>query len=156
MLFGEDLILFEANARRVRALPLVSGDPLDATGELGKLIVKKINQLGACVGALLAGEAELPGVDLARVKRIWPIAVAGGHVWQTRTLWTYLDETRDAAKCSSFTDPRVQPLQLLDADTLAGVEIVLRTATPEASRSSSPRLSTPRSSKSTPPLRTSR
>ncbi len=34
MLNGEDLILFEANARRVGAQPLVSGDPLDATAEL--------------------------------------------------------------------------------------------------------------------------
>jgi hypothetical protein len=55
VLFGDELVLFEANARRVGAEPLVGGDPLDATAELAKLIVMKINQLGVCIAALLDG-----------------------------------------------------------------------------------------------------
>lgn len=113
---GEDLVLFEANARRVGAEPLVTGDPLEAATELTKLVVKKINQLGGCVHGLLSGEADLPGVDLTSIKRIWPVVVAAGHVWQTSNLWSYLERARDAEKCRSFYDPSVRPLQLLDAD----------------------------------------
>jgi hypothetical protein len=116
VLVGDELVLFEANARRVGAEPLVGGDPLDATAELAKLIVKKINQLGGCVAALLDGRAALPGVDIDGVQRIWPVVIAGGHVWQTRTLWSYLDATRDPAKCASLADERVGPLQVLDPD----------------------------------------
>jgi hypothetical protein len=116
VLVGNELVLFEANARRVGVEPLVGGDPLDATGELARLIVKKINQLGVCITALLDGRAVLPGLDIANVKRIWPVVVAGGHVWQTQTLWNYLDATRDNAKCASLDDERVGPLQLLDPD----------------------------------------
>jgi hypothetical protein len=116
VLVGNELVLFEANARRIGAEPLVGGDPLDATGELAKLIVKKINQLGVCIAALLDDRAVLPGLDIADVQRIWPVVVAGGHVWQTQTLWNYLDATRDDAKCVALRDERVGPLQLLDSD----------------------------------------
>jgi hypothetical protein len=115
ILAGADLILFEANARRLGAEPLVTGDPLEAANELTKLLVKKINQLGGCVAALLSGEAALPGIDLATVKRIWPIVLAQGHVWQTGHLWHYLDTARDAERCRSLTARRVQPLHVMDA-----------------------------------------
>jgi hypothetical protein len=116
VLVGDELVLFEANARRVGAEPLVGGDPLDATAELAKLVVKKINQLGGCIAALLDNRAVLPGLGIADVRRVWPVVVAGGHVWQTRTLWNYLDATRDATKCASLADHRVAPVQLLDPD----------------------------------------
>jgi hypothetical protein len=115
IVLGEDLILFEANARRVGAEPLLTGDPLDATNELAKLLVKKINQLGVTVGVLLSGAAALPGVDMASVRRIFPVVVAAGHVWQTSNLWGYLDAARDQEKCRPLEDPRVQPLQIADA-----------------------------------------
>ncbi len=116
--FGQDLVLFEANARRVGAEALVTGDPLEATEELTRLLVKKINQLGTCIAALLSGNAAIPGVDVARVKRIWPIVVSQGHVWQTANLWTYLDTARDAEKCKSLGAAKVQPLQVMDARDL--------------------------------------
>ena len=115
VLIGEDLLLFEANARRVGAQPLITGDPLDATEELTKLVVKKINQLGVCIGGLLSGDAQLPGIKMGAVKRIWPVVVAQGHVWQTSHLWRYLDSARDSEKCKPLREGRVQPLQLLDA-----------------------------------------
>lgn len=115
VLIGEDLILFEVNARRVGAEPLLTGDPLDATNELTKLLVKKIDQLGVTVGAVLSGAAELPGVDIAHVKRIIPVVVAAGHVWQTSNLWRYLDSSRNGEKSKPLDDSRVQTLQALDA-----------------------------------------
>ncbi len=112
---GEDLILFEANARRVGVQPLVTGDPLAASAELTKLLVKKIDQLGVSTSALLSGEAELPDVDMSQIKRVWPVVVAAGHVWQTGTLWKYLTSQRDPEKCKSFKEPKVMSLQVLDA-----------------------------------------
>jgi hypothetical protein len=121
---GDDLILFEANARKVSAVPLVTGDPQDATLELTKLLIKKVNQLGVSIGALLAGRATLPGVDMDRVKRIFPVVVAAGNLWHTSHLWNYIDETRDETKCAPFADERVKPLQVADAaayETLIGL-----------------------------------
>jgi hypothetical protein len=111
---GRNLILFEANARRVGAEPLLSGDPLDASDELGKLLVKKINQLGVAVGALQDSSAVLPGIEMAAVERIIPVVVSAGRLWQTGNLWDYLDRSRDLEKCKSFGDKRVLPLQALD------------------------------------------
>jgi hypothetical protein len=115
VLCGTDLILFEANARRVGAEPMVSGDPLEATKELSKLLVKKIDQLAVCIKALLSGEAQLPGIAIDSVKGIWPIVVAAGHVWQTQHLWAHLDSARNTEKATVFDDSRVQPLQAFDA-----------------------------------------
>jgi hypothetical protein len=115
VLIGEDLILFEVNARRIGAEPLLIGDPQDASDELTKLLVKKINQLGVSIAALLDGAAVLPGVDLHSVKRIIPLVVSAGRFWQTSHLWAYLDAARDNEKCKSFEDARVAALQAIDA-----------------------------------------
>jgi hypothetical protein len=115
VLIGDDLVLVEVNARRVGAEPLLTGDPLDASEELTKLLVKKINQLCVSVGAVLGGQARLPGVDMDVVRRIFPVVVAAGRLWQTSTLWSYLETARDAEKCKSFEDTRVQPLQIFDS-----------------------------------------
>jgi hypothetical protein len=45
------------------------------------------------------------------VKRIFPVVVAAGRLWQTSNLWDYLDHARDPDKCKSFEDGRVQPLR---------------------------------------------
>jgi hypothetical protein len=115
VVIGDDLVLIEVNARRVGAEPLLTGDPLDASDELTKLLVKKINQLGVAVGAVVGGQAPLPSIDIGDVRRIFPVVVAAGRLWRTSTLWAYLEQARDAEKCKSFDDPRVQPLQIFDA-----------------------------------------
>lgn len=116
ILIGDDLVLFEVNARRVGAEPLLTGDPLDASEELAKLLVKKINQLGVSIGSLVDGSASLPGVDISSVKRIIPVVVSAGRLWQTSNLWAYLDRARDPDKCEPFDDRRVASLQALDAN----------------------------------------
>lgn len=72
---GEDLVLFEVHSRRVAATAAVSGDAVGATTEVSRLLVGKAEQLGVCVHALLEGHATLPSVDIAGVRRIWPIVV---------------------------------------------------------------------------------
>jgi hypothetical protein len=111
---GKDLVLFEIHARRVSAAAAVSGTAAEATLEVSRLLVEKADQLGPCVGALLSGEAVLPGIDISQIERIWPIVVSVGHVMQTRNLWEYLHEKMDKTKAAPLADRRVQPLQVMD------------------------------------------
>ena len=86
---GTDLVLFEIHARRVSATAAVAALPV-ATLEVSRLLVEKADQLGPCIGALLRGDATLPGVDISQIDRIWPIVVSVGHVMQTHNLWEYV------------------------------------------------------------------
>lgn len=113
---GTDVFLFEIHARRVTAAAAVTGGAADAMLEVSRLLVHKIGQVGLCTAALLSGEARLPSVDFAGVQRVWPIVVSVGHVMQTRTLWQYLRGAMDPDKTECFSDPRVQPLQVLDIE----------------------------------------
>jgi hypothetical protein len=113
---GSDLILFEVHARRVAATAAVTGTVADATLEVSRLLVEKIDQIGLCVQALLSGEAVLPDVDMAEIERIWPIVVSVGHVRQSRDLWDYLRATMNPTKTASLAQPRVQPLQVMDIE----------------------------------------
>lgn len=110
----KDLVLFEIHARRVSAAAAVSGTAAEATLEVSRLLVEKADQLGPCIGALLSGEAVLPGIDMSRIERIWPVVVSVGHVMQTRNLWEYLHAKMDKTKAAPLADSRVQPLQVMD------------------------------------------
>jgi hypothetical protein len=113
---GEDLVLFEIHARRVAATAAVSGDAFAATTEVSRLLVGKAEQLGGCVRALIDGDAALPSLDIAGVRRIWPIVVSMAHIMQSSNLWEYLRQTIDPDKTRAFQDERVQPLQVLTVD----------------------------------------
>ena len=76
--------------------------------------MEKADQLGPCIGALLSGEAVLPGMHISQIERIWPVVVSVGHVMQTRNLWEYLHAKMDKTKAASLADPRVQPVQVMD------------------------------------------
>jgi len=111
---GKDLVLFEIHARRVSAAAAVSGTAAEATLEVSRLLVEKADQLGPYMGALLSGEAVLPGTGISQIERIWPVVVSVGHVMQTRNLWEYLHAKMDKTKAAPLADPRVQPLQVMD------------------------------------------
>ena len=111
---GTDLVLFEIHARRVSASAAVSGSAAEAILKSPRLLVEKADQLGPCIGALLSGEAKLPGVNVAHIERVWPIVVSVGHVLQTHNLWEYVRESMDETKSQPLADSRLQPLQLLD------------------------------------------
>jgi hypothetical protein len=113
---NHDLVLFEVHARRVAATAAVTGSAAEATLEVSRLLVEKVDQLGPCVGALLDERATLPGVDTKQIKRIWPVVVSVGHVMQTQNLWDYVRESIDGAKAAPLLDDRVQTLQLMDIE----------------------------------------
>jgi hypothetical protein len=92
----------------------VTGSIADATIEVSRLLVEKVDQLGPSIGALLTGEATLPGIDIDSIDRIWPVVVSIGHVMQTRHLWNYIREAMNDEKAAPLRDTRVQPLQIMD------------------------------------------
>ncbi|HXE45705.1 MAG TPA: hypothetical protein VN635_10955 [Conexibacter sp.] len=113
---GRDLVLFEIHARRVAATAAVSGTAAEATMEVSRLLVKKADQLGPCVGALLEKRAAFPGTKIDDVERIWPVVVSVGHVMQTTNLWDYVRRSMDDTKAAPLSQSRVQPLQLMDIE----------------------------------------
>ncbi len=111
---GSDLILFEVHARRVTATAAATGDVAEALREVSKLLVVKVDQVGGCIAALLAGTATLPGADIEAVERIWPVVVSVGHLMQTRNVWSYIRNKIEPATARTLAADKVQPLQLLD------------------------------------------
>jgi hypothetical protein len=78
---------------------LVSSPPqLITLCRLGACARVWLNQLGASIGALVDGPATLQDGDMSAVKRIVPVVVSAGPLWQTTNLWAYLDRSRDAVK----------------------------------------------------------
>ena len=113
VLCGSDLVLFEVNGRMTAAEPLVSGSQEAAIDELKKQLIKKIDQLGVTVEAILECYATIPGINVSSLRRVIPVAVTTGRFWQTQTLWNHLDQSRDEEKCNAFKEANVLPPQLL-------------------------------------------
>jgi hypothetical protein len=111
---NRDLVLFEVNARRISSELVIGGDPDNARRELLMLIVKKLNQLGESIGALLEGRAEIPDVSINNLSRIWPVAVTGATLFQSPLLWARLREEIDPTKTASLSGPKVKPVTILN------------------------------------------
>jgi hypothetical protein len=91
---GADLVLIEVEARRFSKDALLSSDPQDVLAELDTMVICKARQLGQCINALRRPDspAELPGVDMGAVERIWPVIVIEGAVAQNVMLREYLEK----------------------------------------------------------------
>jgi hypothetical protein len=63
------------HARRVAATAAMTGTSAQATTEVSKLLVEKVEQIGQCIAALLDGTAALPDVDTEEIEQIWPVVV---------------------------------------------------------------------------------
>ena len=85
---GVDLVLIEIEARRFSKEALLSADPQAVLDELETMVISKAKQLNQCIGALHRPEspAELPGVDVGTVERIWPVIVIEGAIAHTPIL----------------------------------------------------------------------
>lgn len=118
---GVDLVLIEVEARRFSKAALLSSNPQEVLDELEMMVVSKARQLGQCIDALQRGDApaELPGVDLGTVERIWPVIVIEGGFPHTVMLREYLDNRLGNA----LSQPCVQALSILsmaDVERAAG------------------------------------
>lgn len=118
---GAELALIETEARRFSREALLGSDPQDVVDELETMVISKAAQLDHCINALRRPDspAALPGVDMARVERIWPVIVLEGAIPQTVMLREYLNTRLE----DQLRQPGVQPLSILsmaDLEVLAG------------------------------------
>ncbi len=117
ILAGTDLILVEVTASRLRADTLVLRESAAVRGDLNRLVINKakqwngtkINALANATAQIPAGEADVlwDGID-----RVWPIVLTGGVIVQNEYVWSWIRRETSTL----FTDPKVQPLVLLDVE----------------------------------------
>ena len=90
---GNDLVLIEIEAHRFTKDALLSADAEQVLRELDRMIVSKARQLDRCIDALRRPEspAELPGVDIRDIERIWPVVVIEGGIVQNALLWEHIE-----------------------------------------------------------------
>lgn len=110
---GLDLVLIEIVSGRFTVPTLVGGDIGKAAADLQRLVFEKLDQLGARVDELLAGDWVPDGVDLAGVERIWPVLITADFI-QNDLLWDEIDERMP----DGLRLPRVQPITLIDLPDL--------------------------------------
>jgi hypothetical protein len=114
--YGEDLVISEVFSGRISRDARTSLDAELLRKALDKGTTVKLSELAARTRELLAGELTYNGVDLARVRRIWPVVVlVGDPILQTPALWHYL---RHAVPEAFIDDARVQLPFILDLDDL--------------------------------------
>jgi hypothetical protein len=119
---GDDLVLIEIEARRFSKQALLSADPQGVLDELETMVISKARQLDQCIDALLRPDspAELPGVDIGNIARIWPVIVLEGALAHTPILREHLDKRLGKA----LRQPSVQALSILsiaDLERAAGL-----------------------------------
>jgi hypothetical protein len=112
---GLDLVLVEVTMKRVTQRSLVDGDIEAVIADIRAMVIKKMRQLGRVVDDLATGHAELPGVAFEFVERIWPVVVVPDGLFQTPTLWAWLDENSDEC-LKRQAPPIMRPLVLLEAE----------------------------------------
>jgi hypothetical protein len=108
--FGTDVVLIEVFSGRLSLEARVGGRPAKIAEGVTKMVAAKGSQLSRRIDDLLAGEFSYPEVDLAHVRRVWPIVVTGPGLLMTEVLSDEIDARMEGA----FEQARVQPLTILD------------------------------------------
>jgi hypothetical protein len=109
-----DLVLIEVTSSRLTEKSVVDADPDAVRKDIEKVVVDKVEQLGSAIADIRSGVAELAGVDISTIERIWPLIVSSEGVFQTPTLWAYIAESVK----ESLAQPNVQSLTLLDLEDI--------------------------------------
>ena len=109
---GFDLVLVEVTASRFTERSLVDADAESMRDDIARVITDKLKQLDRVITDLLDGTAELPGVEMNLIQRIWPIVALGDFVWQNPSLHIHVR----AGCAGSLQQRRVQPYILLDME----------------------------------------
>jgi hypothetical protein len=114
--YGEELIVLEVFSGRISREARTSLDPEEMDKALEKATTSKLLELSARMRELLAGELTYDGLELGRIKRVWPVLLqAGDPIFQSPALWQYLRGTADGA---FLADARVQKPTLLNIGDL--------------------------------------
>lgn len=114
--YAEDVVLVEAYSGRISLAARAALDPAPLVAAIDRATGAKLTELAARTDDLLAGDLTYPGLDVSRVRRIWPVLVlAGDAIVQTQMLWGHLRASHPTAFRS---DPRVQRPVICDLDDL--------------------------------------
>jgi hypothetical protein len=91
----------------------VNGNLDELRTDLDRLLLRKVNQLGTAIEAILDGRATIPAVDASQVRRVWPIIVTA-KITQSAPLHRLVERSLPSA----FADARVQRLVIFDPEDL--------------------------------------
>ena len=113
---GPDVVLVEVRSGYLTRNLRVNGNLDELRGDLDRVLLRKVRQLGNAIAAILDGRAIIPDINIAAVQRIWPIIVTA-NITQSEPLHDLIEASLPAA----FNDVRVQTPLILDAEDLEGL-----------------------------------
>jgi len=114
--YGSDLVLVEIFSGRIPREARTSLDEILLLKAMNKATTDKLLELAARLRELLDGALIYDGVEINRVRRIWPVLVqAGDPIFQNPALWQYL---HDVAPEAFLSDARVRRPTILNLDDL--------------------------------------
>jgi hypothetical protein len=110
---GEDVVVIEVRSGYLNRQARVGTNPDDVIRDLNRLVFRKVNQLGERIQDILRGTAQVPDVDPAHIRRVWPILVTA-NLTQPEGLHDLVNQQLPA----SMRDPRIQKVVLMDPEDL--------------------------------------
>jgi hypothetical protein len=116
LVFDNDIVLFEIYSGRMSLAARAGADRDLMLRAVDKATSVKLVELADRTSELLAGAFGYRGLDLDRIRRVWPVVVlAGDPILQTQALWAHF---RSNAPSAFLDDTRVQRPILMDLDDL--------------------------------------
>lgn len=110
---GSDLVLFEIEHHRPAVAVTVQGDPASAEKDLRDHIVEMIDDLAGFIELLRSPRApRIDGLDMKRIRRIFPVVVSVEAPAQQPILWEFLA----SEGLSHLLRTGSRPLTILDAE----------------------------------------
>jgi hypothetical protein len=107
----DTLVVIEVTAGRAARRARVLSEP-GATLEAAHRLIGKMRELDRAVNDILQGRLDVAGLDLARLKRVFPVIVGPSAFMQTPNLWEYIE----AESSGLFGGPALSPPTLFALD----------------------------------------
>jgi hypothetical protein len=119
---GADLVLVEVISTRLPLGVRAEADEAELEKYLKRTVIEKLEQLDRVIDDLLDSDsaARLPGVDMGRVQRIWPVLVTYGDLLAAGPLLAYIADEAGGLLGQAATRP-LTLLGLEDVEVLAGM-----------------------------------
>ena len=118
--FGEAVILGEAQSGQFARNTIQGADVNQYLKDLNKMVLGKVTQLDSTANNLLLSEQPKASPLKAAAKRIYPIVITGGIFTSNPYSNKFID--KEITSAGLLTDPRVEPLSILDLRDLEEAE----------------------------------
>jgi hypothetical protein len=109
--YGPDVVAIEVTGGRPARRARVVSDPEEML-EVVARVIGKMSELDRAISDIVAGCAQIEGLELDLVERIWPVVVVPSTILQSEMLWSHIEE--EAPTLSR--DPLIQPPSLLNVE----------------------------------------